>query len=206
VKCRLKAFDRDLAAAGIAKHDDRGRVLAIHALRGTFITDLAKDGVHPRTAQLLARHSDIKLTMGAYTDPYLLDAAGAVAALPSLRSPTPEAAEIRRAAGAENTPAEVCVKLCVSGVENGHFLSPTGNNIGTAAETKNHKKTPKNGVFRGETIGGGYRGRTLIRRFWPFGQSWTRQGEHWTELFTNRTTQRGCNSRGSYCFDKSDHR
>ena len=77
-------FDRDLAAAGIAKKDDRGRVLDLHALRTTFGTMLSKGGVGPRTAQAAMRHSDIRLTMGVYTDPKLLDIHGAMDALPDL--------------------------------------------------------------------------------------------------------------------------
>ena len=34
-----------------------------HALRHTFITNLCKADVSPKTAQMLARHSDISLTM-----------------------------------------------------------------------------------------------------------------------------------------------
>ena len=44
-----------------------GRVLDFHSLRGTFITSLSREGVHPRKAQLLARHSDMNLTMKSYT-------------------------------------------------------------------------------------------------------------------------------------------
>jgi hypothetical protein len=55
-----------------------------HALRTTFDTLLSKGGVAPRTAQSAMRHSDIKLTMGVYTDPALLDVRGALDALPAL--------------------------------------------------------------------------------------------------------------------------
>jgi hypothetical protein len=80
----VKCLDRDLAAAGIAKVDDRGRTIDFHALRHTFGTLLSKGGVSPRTAQQAMRHSDIRLTMNTYTDPRLLDIAGAVDALPQL--------------------------------------------------------------------------------------------------------------------------
>jgi len=92
----VKILDRDLVAAGIArrvklngkwtidKRDDRGRSLDVHALRTTFGTLLSKGGVSPRTAQAAMRHSDIKLTMGVYTDPKLLDVRGALDALPTL--------------------------------------------------------------------------------------------------------------------------
>ena len=92
----VKILDRDLVAAGIArrvkvngkwtidKRDDRGRSLDVHALRTTFGTLLSKGGVAPRTAQAAMRHSDIRLTMGVYTDPKLLDVRGALDALPTL--------------------------------------------------------------------------------------------------------------------------
>ena len=78
----INVFDRDLAAAGIPKRDERGRVVDIHALRHTFGTHLALAGVAPRTAMAAMRHSKIDLTMNIYTDPALLDVAGAVKALP----------------------------------------------------------------------------------------------------------------------------
>jgi integrase len=77
-------LDRDLKLAGIPKRDERGRTLDVHALRHTFGTLLSKGGVAPRTAQAAMRHSDIKLTMNVYTDPKLLDVAGALDALPAL--------------------------------------------------------------------------------------------------------------------------
>ena len=84
-------FDRDIAAAGIDKHDDRGRSLDVHALRHTFGTHLSKAGVPPRVAQAAMRHSSLHLTMNIYTDPTLLDVAGAINALPSF---TPESATL----------------------------------------------------------------------------------------------------------------
>jgi integrase len=80
-------FDRDLAAAGIAKRDERGRTLDVHALRHTFGTHLSKAGVAPRVAQAAMRHSSLHLTMVVYTDPSLLDVAGAINALPKFAAP-----------------------------------------------------------------------------------------------------------------------
>jgi len=77
-------LDRDLKAAGIPKVDDRGRQVDVHALRHTFGTLLSKGGVAPRTAQAAMRHSKIDLTMNVYTDPRLLDVAGAMEVLPAL--------------------------------------------------------------------------------------------------------------------------
>jgi len=80
----VKILDRDLRMAGIAKRDERGRTVDVHAMRHTFGTLLSKGGVAPRTAQAAMRHSTIGLTMNTYTDPKLLDMAGALDALPAL--------------------------------------------------------------------------------------------------------------------------
>jgi len=80
----VRILDRDLRAAGISKRDERGRTVDVHAMRHTFGTLLSKGGVLPRTAQAAMRHSKIDLTMNVYTDPRLLDVAGAVEALPAL--------------------------------------------------------------------------------------------------------------------------
>ncbi|MCD4823867.1 MAG: site-specific integrase [Phycisphaerae bacterium] len=79
----LKAFDKDLEHAGIGKRDERGRTVDLHALRHTFGTHLAMAGVAPRTAMAAMRHSSLELTMNVYTDPALLDVAGAINALPT---------------------------------------------------------------------------------------------------------------------------
>jgi integrase len=84
--CRI--LDRDLAAAGIPKRDERNRVVDVHALRVTFGTHLCAAGVPLRTAQAAMRHSKPELTANIYTDPKFLDIAGAINALPSLASDT----------------------------------------------------------------------------------------------------------------------
>jgi len=92
----IRVFDADIRAAGIPKTDHRGRVVDLHALRHTFGTHLSAAGVHPRTAMAAMRHSRIELTMNLYTDPVLLDVAGAVEALPNFaaahKTTTPSAA------------------------------------------------------------------------------------------------------------------
>ena len=80
----VKVLDRDLRVAGIAKVDDRGHKLDIHALRHSFASLLSAAGVAPRTAQAAMRHSDVNLTMSVYTDPRVLDVRAALDALPSL--------------------------------------------------------------------------------------------------------------------------
>src|SRR5262249_17491515 len=74
----------DLAAAGLPYQDEHGKFFDFHATRGQFVSLLAVGGVHPKVAQLLARHSTITLTMGPYTHREVLEVAGALDKLPPL--------------------------------------------------------------------------------------------------------------------------
>jgi hypothetical protein len=101
-----KALDRllthyrsDLDAAGIPFRDGAGRVADFHALRHTFISNLASGGIHPKTAQALARHSTITLTMDRYTHTLRGEQADALAVLPDLSQPARQAV---RATGTED--------------------------------------------------------------------------------------------------------
>ncbi len=76
----------------LADTDEAGAVFDFHALRVTFITNLARAGVPLQTAQKLARHSDPKLTAGIYTKLGLNDHTDAIAKLPDLDMPTDQAA------------------------------------------------------------------------------------------------------------------
>jgi len=77
-------FRADLEAAGIPYVDESGRRADFHALRHTFITNLARSGVHPKVAQTLARHSTITLTLDRYSHTVLTDLSEAVSILPDL--------------------------------------------------------------------------------------------------------------------------
>jgi integrase len=63
--------------------DENGLFADFHSNRHTFITNLERAGVSPRTAQSLARHSDIRLTMGIYTHIGLCDQTTAIESLPA---------------------------------------------------------------------------------------------------------------------------
>jgi len=107
----LATFKRDCDSAGIDwQPDDTGASLDRHCLRKTFVTWLATSGAHPRTAQELARHTDIRLTMDTYTDPRLINTSAAVAKLPDL---DPSDGEPLRATG---TDARSAVAGVVPGV------------------------------------------------------------------------------------------
>jgi integrase len=76
--------------------DDAGLFADFHGLRHTFISNLASGGVHPKTAQRLARHSTITLTMDRYTHLRKDDMADALDSLPDLSAPQQQ---IQRATG-----------------------------------------------------------------------------------------------------------
>ncbi|MCB1079318.1 MAG: site-specific integrase, partial [Verrucomicrobiae bacterium] len=83
---QMPRFRKDLAAAGIADRDSRGRQLEFHSFRRTLATFLNSAGVAPRLAMELMRHRDMRLTMRDYTDRAILPAAEALASIPSLKS------------------------------------------------------------------------------------------------------------------------
>ena len=69
---RCVTLKKDLKAAGIPYIDESGRYADFHALRYTFNTWLQTNGVPPRMAQELMRHSDRRLTDQVYLDTTLL--------------------------------------------------------------------------------------------------------------------------------------
>ncbi len=113
----VKILNRDLKAAGIAKHDERGRSLDVHALRHTFGTMLSAGGVAPRTAQAAMRHSKIDLTMNVYTDPKLLDVQGALDSLPALPLDGTASDHRQRATGTDGVQPSSLVTPLVTPVE-----------------------------------------------------------------------------------------
>ena len=101
-KRTAEMIKKDLERAGIPYVDEHGHYADFHALRKTFITNLSRVGVSPKTAQLLARHSDINLTMNTYTMLGVYDQAMAVEALP----PIPKMAAARHDGDSKNVMAD----------------------------------------------------------------------------------------------------
>jgi integrase len=91
---KLKTFYRDLRLAGINPKGADGRCVDFHALRVSFGTMLAMNGVPVRAAMALMRHTDIRLTTRVYTDESQLDLQGAVAGLPDLTESTKPAGAV----------------------------------------------------------------------------------------------------------------
>jgi hypothetical protein len=96
----IHMFRADLDAAGIPYVDAAGLFADFHSLRHTFITNLARGGVHPKTAQTLARHSTITLTMDRYTHTLVEEQTEALAVLPDLPRRVPQEA---RATGTDDS-------------------------------------------------------------------------------------------------------
>jgi len=67
IKPDHRAWSRLLRDAKVRFRDDRGRPCGMHSFRKGVLTSLADLGVHPKVAQELAGHSDIRLTIGVYT-------------------------------------------------------------------------------------------------------------------------------------------
>ena len=86
-KAAGKMLKKDLAAAGVKYRDASGRFADFHALRHTFISELARTGAHPKVAQTLARHKTLDMTMSRYTHVLGGDLVSALANLPAPPSP-----------------------------------------------------------------------------------------------------------------------
>ncbi len=91
----LRTWKKDLERAGIPFKTPRGNADR-KALRKTFVTHLALTGVDIRTAQRLARHTDINLTSQIYTDRHLLDLKGAVEGLSRAAGVSPHGEQVKQ--------------------------------------------------------------------------------------------------------------
>jgi integrase len=76
----MEQFRADLASAGITEAD--GRKVVFHSLRHTLATQLARSSVPPRVSMEVMRHSDLRLTMKAYTDSSMLPTCEVLGQLP----------------------------------------------------------------------------------------------------------------------------
>ena len=92
--------------------DSAGKFADFHSNRHTFITNLERS-TSPRTAQTLARHCDIRLTMGVYTHIGLHDQTTAIELLPA-------PPELRPSARAPQGNMQVCDNGTEPKEPNGH--------------------------------------------------------------------------------------
>jgi integrase/recombinase XerD len=75
-----KMIKSDLESVNLKYKNDAGHIADFHALRHTYITNLARAGIHPKIAMDLARHSDINLTLARYSHTLVADRASALEA------------------------------------------------------------------------------------------------------------------------------
>ncbi len=152
---KMATFKRDLERAGIKHSDGAGRVIDFHGLRVSYGTMLAKAGVAPRVAMELMRHTDMRLTMGIYTDPRILDTSKAVDTLPSLSGRPEDSREqtVALKTGTDDCPVSSADEsIALNRDSQRPSLSISGQNGGSE-----RAKTPiKTGVLDG---GGGNRTR-----------------------------------------------
>ncbi len=93
----MKVLKADLRSAGIPFETRDGRV-DLHAMRKSLNTYLAGQGVGQRIAQAHMRHTDPRLTAGAYTDESLLPVASTISELPDLPTSASKRGEYVKAA------------------------------------------------------------------------------------------------------------
>jgi len=147
----------DLEAAGIPYEDEGGRVADFHALRHSFITNLAKGGVHPKVAQDLARHSDINLTLGTYTHTILKDRSEALNTLPDLSIPS--SAQEAKATGTDDESvfaicfAKQVLQHASNQDQSGQLNTRKCGNPKTRRKRQNATKPPFEGTTGGEKNG-----------------------------------------------------
>jgi len=79
-----RTFERHLRKADVSYTNEAGHVVS---LRKTFGSHLVAAGTHPRTVQLLMRHTNIQTTFKHYSDPNFVDTRGALDALDTRDQP-----------------------------------------------------------------------------------------------------------------------
>jgi integrase/recombinase XerD len=161
-KRTAEMIKKDLERVGIPYVNERGHYADFHALRKTFITNLSRAGVPPKTTQMLARHSDINLTMNVYTALGMLDQAAAVEALPAIPyDHRGDEAEVLQATGTEGTNDknghQKVPTVVPSGAENGAILpassalqiAPDCTEMANGHGSTNGPRDPKNSEGNG---------------------------------------------------------
>ena len=148
-----RILDRDMKAAGIPKRDERGRTVDVHAMRTTFGTMLSTSGTAPRTAQAAMRHSDIKLTMGTYTDPKFLEVRQAVERLPAFaphRADPAASQSAHESAGTGDPKGHLLALTDTMGAMTGRLSEERAN--GGSAGNVNEKPPVTSGVTGGHGV------------------------------------------------------
>jgi integrase len=162
-KKMTKVFNADLVHAGLAvkvedkegnkhihKKNDRGESVDIHALRHSFITNLALTGASMVTVAKAARHSDPKLTLKVYSHVTLSELGEAVSMLPK-----PSVETVVQAINA--TPETMSLKMSPADC---FLMQNTATICNTSVRDGMTANPPVNKGFSGVKDGGRYKTRT----------------------------------------------
>ena len=172
IKAAVNTKDREQRErSGYCKYkDESDRVCDFHALRHSFISNLARGGVHPKVAQLLARHSSIVMTMDRYTHTVRGELSDALAVLPDLSDR--KQPERMKAVGTYDDRAGIdpnkagparMTKSCQSAVQSGvnGTARPDGNGQRTHIEKDNISREKPRNSRRKQIEGAGGRTQDL---------------------------------------------
>jgi site-specific recombinase XerC len=154
-KASAKMIRMDLEAAGVAYQDASGRYADFHSLRHTFISNLARAGVHPKTAIELARHKKLELTLGVYTHMLRGDSARALEPLPGISEAEPAEAGKTALAGTGTgdgrapVRAQYARKAYPRGrTEEGRGKPWQDGQAGDGGADRGHKSLPRTGISK----------------------------------------------------------
>lgn len=135
------------------KYTDRdGHKADFHALRHTFISNLAVGGVHPKTAQVLARHSTFALTMERYSHSQREQEVAAIATLPVLPLPAAfpvngQKKPVQASQSGDSVLASCLAQIQTPGANSGDFERL---NAASPVSSKTPKTRGKSRVLSGE--------------------------------------------------------
>ncbi len=136
--------------------DSDGLFADFHSNRHMFITSLEHASVSPKMAQTLARHSDVRLTLGVYTHIGRHDQSAAIESLPappgSNEGPGIQA-EVVKATGTHDATANggsVVPTMVASGAQNGAVL-PASKQLQIASTCTDERKAEVDDVVKTDT-------------------------------------------------------
>lgn len=129
--------------------DAEGRYADFHALRHSYVSRVVRTGASPKTAQILARHSDIRLTLGRYAHAALHDLSAAVEALPSLSSPKPDS-KTMKATGTDGK--NLSPNLSPQTAKARDFLRQAESEMGCSGEGRKTRKSPEKPLCSGDSL------------------------------------------------------
>ncbi len=136
--------------------DAAGFVADFHSLRHLYISRVVRSGASPKVAQELARHCDVRLTLGRYAHVALHDLSAAMDALPDMLPAGPQAERAALpATGTDGKAVETGQKnlvpfLVPQTAISGDSERQTETEATQSADNENRKKSKESASFPGE--------------------------------------------------------